>query len=260
MKKKPVKVITRLLLVITVLGFLFWGAITAFDHLKEIRQFQTSLRQTDFGISLPRGYTVHGIDVSHHQGIIDWQRVDSMHSGGVSFAFVFVKATEGITRQDPKFGRNWKELERTGLRRGAYHFFYPSRNSAAQAGNFIRTVKMRKGDLPPVVDIEHSNGKSRKHIRNSLSDYIKRIENHYKIKPIIYTNHSFYKDYLEGNFNDNPIWISYYTNKKDFLAECDYPWLIWQHSESGKVDGIRGKVDFNVFNGSLKELDKLRIP
>jgi len=260
MKKKPARVLARLFLVITVLGFLFWGITTAIDHLGRGNPFLKSYRHKDFGISIPSGYLVHGIDVSHHQGRIDWQKVDSMHSGGISFSFVFVKATEGITRQDPDFKRNWKALESTNLIRGAYHFFYPSRDPAEQADNFTRQVRLKKGDLPPVVDIEHSNGRNRKQVCKALSEYCLRMEKHYKIKPIIYTNHSFYTNYLQGCFDDYQLWISYYTSKKEFLAACDYPWLIWQHSESGTVDGIRGKVDFNVFNGSMKQLESLRIP
>ena len=213
-----------------------------------------SPKVSSFGILMPQGYTVHGIDVSKHQGKIDWQRVSRMKKDGIQLNFTFIKATEGITRQDDKFEINWKEAARSGLLRGAYHFYYPSRDADKQADNFISVVKLSKGDLPPVVDIEYSNGKSAKKICDDLKVFIKRLENKYETKPIIYTNTNFYNTYLKGNFDEYPLWIAGYFDHDRFYNEFNTDWILWQHSERGKVDGIRGTVDFNVFKGSLEKL------
>jgi lysozyme len=212
-----------------------------------------------FGILMPGGYAVHGIDVSKHQGTIDWKRVSRMRINGIWISFAFIKATEGITRQDQKFKTNWKQSAQNGLLRGAYHFYYPSRDADKQADNFIKMVTLTKGDLPPVADIEVSNGRSAEKIREGLNVFINRLEKHYKVKPIIYTNINFYNTYLKGSFEEYPLWIAGYFDHDRFYNEFNTPWVIWQHSEKGKVDGIKGNVDFNVFKGSLEKLRRMRI-
>jgi lysozyme len=206
---------------------------------------------------MPKGYTVHGIDVSKHQGKIDWKRVSRMKKDGIQISFTFIKATEGITRQDNKFETNWKQLGQNDILRGAYHFYYPSRDANKQADNFISTVKLSKGDLPPVVDIEYSNGRSAKKICEDLKVFCDRIEHQYSVKPIIYTNINFFNTYLKDSFDDYPLWIAGYFDHDRFYNEFNTPWIIWQHSEKGKVDGISGNVDFNVFKGSLEKLEDM---
>ena len=207
---------------------------------------------SSFGIIIPKGYTVHGIDVSKHQGKIDWERVSQMKKDGIRISFTFIKATEGITRQDNKFETNWKQAGRNDILRGAYHFYYPSRDADKQADNFIRMVKLSKGDLPPVVDIEYSNGRSAKTICEGLKAFCNRLEHEYSVKPIIYTNINFFNTYLKDSFDDYPLWIAGYYEHERFYNEFNTRWIIWQHSEQGKVDGIAGKVDFNVFRGSIE--------
>lgn len=210
-----------------------------------------------FGIIMPKGYRVHGIDVSKHQGTIDWKRVSQMKKNGIQLSYVFIKATEGITRQDSKFETNWKQSAQNGLIRGAYHFYYPSRDAAKQADNFIKMVKLTKGDLPPVIDIEQSNGKSARKICDDAKVFLDKLETHYKVKPIIYTNINFYNTYLIGYFDDYPLWIAGYFDHDRFYNEFKTSWIFWQHSESGNVDGIRGKVDFNVYKGDIAKLKKI---
>jgi len=214
---------------------------------------------TSFGILMPRGYSVHGIDVSKHQGQIDWKRVSRMEKNDIRISFAFIKATEGITRQDNQFDRNWEQSAKYGLMRGAYHFYYPSRDAGKQADNFIRMVKLGSGDLPPVVDIEYSNGKSKKKICDDLKVFLNRLEKKYGVKPVLYTNIHFYSTYLEGSFDAYPLWIAGYFEHDRFYNEFKTPWHFWQHSENGKVDGIRGSVDFNVFNGDIEKLKSICI-
>ncbi len=212
-----------------------------------------------FGIIMPQGYSVHGIDISKHQGSIDWKRVSRMKENGIHISFVFIKATEGISRQDNKFELNWKQSAQNGLLRGAYHFYYPSRDADKQADNFINIVKLLKGDLPPVVDIEYSNGRSPEKISEGLKVFMSRLEKYYGVRPIVYTNINFYNTYLIGNIDDYPLWIAGYFDHERFYNEFLTPWILWQHSEKGKVDGIRGNVDFNVFKGSLEKLKNVSV-
>jgi lysozyme len=212
-----------------------------------------------FGIIMPVGYTVHGIDVSKHQGEIDWKRVSNMQINNIRVSFAFIKATEGISRQDDKFEKNWKEAGQSGLLRGAYHFYYPSRDAGKQADNFIKMVSLRSGDLPPVVDIEHSNGRKKEKICADLHVFLNRLEKEYSVKPIIYTNINFFTLYLKDSFDEYPLWIAGYFDHDRFYNEFLSPWILWQHSESGKVDGIRGKVDFNVFKGDIEKLKNMTL-
>lgn len=210
-----------------------------------------------FGILLPSRYHVHGIDVSKHQGRIDWLRVKKMKSNGQHISFAFIKATEGITRQDKRFAYNWEQARKQGIVRGAYHFYYPSRNAGLQALNFMGQVKLLPGDLPPVVDIEHANGKGKKEIVKGLKTMLDDLETAYGQKPIIYSNVRFYETFLADNFQSYPLWIAGYFDHERFEDEFGYEWSFWQHSERGHVDGIKGMVDFNVFVGTEAGLKAL---
>jgi len=212
----------------------------------------------NFGVPVPRGYSLHGIDISHHQGRINWNEVACMDANGLKVSFVFLKATEGITRQDREFERNWRNVKKAGLLRGAYHFFHPSRDARLQADNFIAQVELTSGDLAPVLDIERSNGKSKKVITEGVRKWCEQIENHYGVKPIIYTSPGFYNKYLAGSFDDYPLWIAHYY--EDLPDIHHRPWHFWQHTDKARINGIAGMVDMNVFNGDPDDLQKLIIP
>ena len=94
-------------------------------------------------------YIVKGVDVSAYQGDIDWSTLEDQ---GVYFAFI--KATEGEDYTDDKFEENWKNIESTGIRRGAYMFWQFGEDGDKQAQYFIKTVSSGKNDLPPVIDLE----------------------------------------------------------------------------------------------------------
>ena len=251
-----IQILLRLLIIPACLFFIMLLVIKTPAWFNRLMSRENSVAPpvASFGIIMPKGYSVHGIDVSKHQGKINWRRVSMMNNKGIKVTFVFIKATEGITRQDDNFHTNWKQAGQHGILRGAYHFYYPSRDAEKQADNFLETVKLSKGDLPPVIDIEVSNGKSSEKIREGLKIFIGRLEKQYKLKPIIYTNISFYNSNLKGHFKEYPLWIAGYFDHDRFYNEFDTPWTFWQHSEKGKVDGIKGNVDFNVFNGNPDKL------
>jgi lysozyme len=209
----------------------------------------------NFGIKLPLRYTIHGIDVSHHNSKIDWHKVKHSIENKVEISFCFVKATEGEDLKDQDFMDNWREAKKKGLIRGAYHFYVPRANPVQQAQNFIESVVINKGDFVPVIDFE-TQGTSKRVRANLLSNvktFIKIIENHYGVKPIIYTNGHIYRNYVKGNFDEYPLWISDYDSQK-LEGYSNARLMIWQHSTTGKIDGIKGHVDFNVFVASKSHL------
>lgn len=213
------------------------------------------VRYPAFGIDLPVSYAIHGIDVSRYQHNIDWKAVQAMEDKKVKIGFAFIKATEGLGRVDNGFRKNWFNAKEALLPRGAYHFFVSSKSGKAQAENFIETVNLSKGDLPPVLDIETTNGASVADIQQRAKDWLVMIEKHYKVKPIIYTNVDFYENFLDGKFDEYPLWVAHYLVKDK--PRIKRKWTIWQHNEKGHVNGIDAFVDFNVFNGDSAAFKKL---
>ena len=199
------------------------------------------------------GYSVHGIDVSSYQGRIDWPEVARNR-----VRFAFIKASEGATLRDPRFVRNWREARAAGVLCGAYHYFLPNRDGKLQADLFARTVPLAPGDLPPVLDVEAANFHDVAVLRREVSRWLRLIEAHYGVRPILYSNHSFYKRHLAGHFDDYPLWLAHYEVERPTLPRSK--WIIWQHSDEAYVPGIRGVVDFNVFQGNFESLQALRIP
>ena len=118
-------------------------------------------------------------------------------------------------------------------------------------------MRLQKGDLPPVLDIEQANGASVTDLQQRVSDWLLMVEKKCKVKPIIYTNADFYKTFLAGRFDEYPLWVAHYFVKDK--PRIDRSWSFWQHNESGHVNGINSYVDFNVFNGDSAAFQKLLI-
>jgi lysozyme len=213
------------------------------------------VRYPGFGIDIPEQYQIHGIDVSRHQSTINWTDVKAMQIKKVKIGFAFIKATEGLGSVDEEFRNNWRQCGRSGLPRGAYHFFIASKSGKAQAENFIETVRFQKGDLPPVLDIETTNGASVEDIKQRAKDWLLRVEQYYKVKPVIYTNVGFYNSFLGADFDGYPLWIAHYLQKDK--PRIGRNWSFWQHNETGHVNGIDAYVDFNVFNGDSVQFRKM---
>lgn len=210
-----------------------------------------------FGIEIPTGYSIHGIDVSSYQQYIFWPSVKNMKEKNVEIGFAFIKATEGLLNTDKQFKRNWLKAQEAGITRGAYHFFLATKDGKAQALNFIKNVKLTKGDLPPVLDIEALYGVNPQTMRDRVKDFLDKIEETYHVKPIIYTNASFYNNYLGEAFDEYPLWVAHYFEKVNPGVNRD--WLFWQYNSTGKVNGIKAITDFNVFKGDSAEFENLLI-
>ncbi len=195
-----------------------------------------------------------GFDVSQYQGEINWKLADSVDNR-FPLDFVIIRATAGKDAVDAMFHQNWIQSSKTNLLRGAYHYYRPDENSLEQAQNFIATVKLKKGDLPPVLDIEQvPRNQPMDSLRAGLKRWLKTVGTHYGVKPVIYSGESFYKDYLRDHFDGYPFWIANYNF---FVESINSEWMFWQFSEKGTIPGIRGPVDMNIFNGSLDELGRM---
>jgi lysozyme len=209
------------------------------------------------GVARAHGMPVQGIDISKYQGDIDWDRV---RAAGVRFAYL--KVSEGGDHVDHTFYDNWEAARRAGVPRGAYHFMYWCRLASEQAVWFTQAVPQDKTQLPPVLDLEwngHSKTCPKKIPREDALEKIRLMldimELHTGKKPIIYTDITFHKDVLEGQFNNHSYWL------RSVAAEPHEryrhrPWLFWQYTATGRVPGIKGDVDRNVFYGSEKDWER----
>lgn len=207
----------------------------------------------------PEGYEIHGIDISHYQGKIDWEYLHSNAMiAGYPIRFVFMKATEGASRVDPGFKDNFFQAHEYGFIRGAYHFWSNKSSARAQAYFYLENVHLTNGDLPPVLDIEHKPAdQSIESFQMDVLTWLHIVEDKYHVKPIIYTYFRFKEQYLNAPvFDDYPYWIAhYYVDKVEYKGE----WKFWQHTDAGRLPGIKGNVDLNIYNGSYYDLLQLTI-
>lgn len=192
--------------------------------------------------------TIRGIDVSTHQKKIYWSKVSNVD-------FVFIKATEGATLKDDRFAQNWDSVIKNGITHGAYHFYRPNVSPESQFENFKSVVKLEPGDLPPVLDAEVGSRNHTK-LKNDFKKWLKMAEEHYGVTPIIYCNYGFWKLYFnDPYFSKYPLWIAnYVTSDIDTVVK---DWHFWQHTCYGKINGISGHVDQNLFNATQYNLDDI---
>ncbi len=206
----------------------------------------------------PEGYEIHGIDISHYQGKIDWDRLSRAMIEQCPVRFVVIKATEGSGMIDENFNENFKNAKDYGFVRGAYHFWSNKSSARSQAYYFLKKVHLEDGDLPPVLDVEHKPAKmSIEEFQMNVLTWLHIVEDKYHVKPIIYTYYKFKEAYLnDARFDDYPYWIAhYYVDKVEYKGK----WKFWQHTDAGKLSGIKGSVDFNIYNGSYYDLRQLTI-
>lgn len=206
----------------------------------------------------PEGFEIHGIDISHYQGKIDWELLKNAMIKGCPVRFVIIKSTEGSSRLDENFRENFNQARDFGFIRGVYHFWSNKSTAREQAYYFLDQVHLTDGDLPPVLDIEHKPAdKSVEDFQRDVLTWLHIVEDKYHVKPIIYTYYKFKEQYLSAPvFEDYPYWIAhYYVDKVQYKGK----WKFWQHTDVGKLPGIKGYVDFNIYNGSYYELKQLCI-
>jgi lysozyme len=169
-----------------------------------------------------------------------------------------IKATEGATKVDENFEDNFYQAREYGFTRGAYHFYSVYSSAKTQAAFFMRKVKLENGDLPPVLDVENKpKNQTDEEFKQSILEWLDIIEQHYGVKPIIYTYFKFKMRYLNDSvFDAYPYWIAHY-----YVDSLEYqgPWKFWQHTDVGRLPGVKGNVDFNIYNGSYYDLRQMTI-
>ena len=207
----------------------------------------------------PQGYEIHGIDISHHQGEIDWEKLCDAKIMDYPLRFVIIKSTEGSTILDKRFRENFTNARKCGFVRGAYHFWSVKSSARKQAFYFLDKVHLTEGDLPPILDIEQKRPEqSVEEFQQDVLQWLHIVEDRYHVKPIIYTYHKFKESYLnDPKFDDYPYWIAhYYVEKIEYQGQ----WKFWQHTDVGRLPGIDRYVDLDVYNGSYYDLLNLCIP
>jgi lysozyme len=182
----------------------------------------------------------YGVDVSAHQGRIDWAKVRTDH-----IRFAYIKATEGSDHVDRRFAENWSGASSAGIRVGAYHFFTLCTPGAAQAENFLRTVQLTPGSLPPALDLELAgNCKARPDaptVEHEVSAFVDAVESRTGRPMMFYVGDEFSERYPFATRSGHERWI------RRFLRHpSERTWSIWQVDSYAHVNGVHGKVDLDV--------------
>lgn len=202
-------------------------------------------------------FPIRGLDVSHHQGFIRWD--DVARSG--EYRFVWIKATEGGDFVDPRFRENLEGAASVGLYVGAYHYFTLCRPAEDQAAHFlsVATQSAPPRPLPLAIDLEHEGNcragrPPNEKIQSEIRAFLREVRSSQGAPPVIYTTREFYAAHLRSLLGDHPLWL-----RDVFLHPRDldgHPWQIWQYASRGRVDGIEGFVDLNVFAGDEADFSR----
>jgi lysozyme len=201
----------------------------------------------------PQGETIRGMDVSSYEASIDW---GAAREAGIQFAFI--RASDGRQYVDPKFASHWEGAKTAGVIRGAYQFFRPEQDPIAQADLLLQAIgSLEAGDLPPVIDVEVSGGRSRAQVAAAIRAWVDHVTAAIGRPPIVYTGQYAWADLTgSADVTTSPLWLAQYTT-----AACPYlpspwtQWSFWQTTDSGSVAGVPGSgLDLDVFNGSRADL------
>jgi lysozyme len=203
----------------------------------------------------PVRFPVWGVDVSHHQGSIDWSAVASEQR----IRFAYVKATEGAAFTDHEFERNWREARGAGLRVGAYHFFSFCSSGADQARHFLSVVPTDPGALPPALDVEDGVGcperPGRAALLREISSWCRMVETALGKRPVVYVTRESYRTLIAGSGIENRLWV------RDLVREPRPPrgedWAFWQFHARGRIRGIGRSVDLDAYRSELGPFEEL---
>lgn len=199
------------------------------------------------------GPTVAGIDVSYYQENIAWKRV---RRAGIRYAFI--RASDGLDRADERFAQNWSGAKRAGVLRGAYQYFRPDQDPLVQADLLVNMLASDPGELPPVIDVETDGGKKPAELVARVQIWVERVRAKLGVEPIIYTGPEFWRDRAKSaDMTSQRLWIAHYTRGCPTVPAPWQKWTFWQHTDNGRVPGIEGPVDLDLFAGTLEELRAL---
>jgi lysozyme len=196
-----------------------------------------------FNIAIPTNKKSVGIDVSHHQGDIAWDKLAAKGAVEPSIDFVFIKATEGLNHIDSDFEYNYTELNKLEIPSGAYHFFLPNRSSIQQANHFLKETERKYFALPPVLDVE-IEGTSTTSLTDSVRVWLNHIESKTGKRPLIYCPWHFYNTIFNTNFENYKFWVARYSAQIDFKKHSNI--IYWQFTDQADLPYHQTKVDVNV--------------
>jgi lysozyme len=229
---------------------LFALGIAAFFYFREITDTLVESPH-HFRKTVPPGYAAIGIDVSHHQGKIDWEELLEKKGFDTIIDFVYCKVTEGDDHLDTQYERNRTELNDRGVLNGAYHYFSTKRPPRPQAAHFLAHWKKRDIDLPPVLDVE-DEGLSDNDLIAKMKIWLEEVEKGSGLRPVIYTSLSFYETKFRNKLPGYKFWLAAYSRQPLYMPD---PAVIhWQYSETGRLPGIKNEVDLNVSKLNMNEV------
>ena len=207
---------------------------------------------------------VPGIDVSHHQGVIDWSQV-----AGSGQRFAIAKATEGRTFVDPNYAFNKTGAEMSGLVFGAYHFAQPdggANDAILEADHFVDTAQLEPGDLVPVLDIERTGGLSQGQVTQWILTWLNRVTERVGVRPMVYTSpHGWATRTGDttavADAGYSLLWVAHWNVSSPTVPGANWSgngWTFWQYGNCGTIPGIDGCVDVDWYEtGSF---DPVTIP
>ncbi len=203
----------------------------------------------------PHRFPVLGVDVSHHQGAIDWRALASEER----IRFAYVKSTEGGDWTDPAFERNWREARRQGLRVGAYHYFTFCTPGADQARHFLSVVPLDPEALPPALDVESGGNCTKPPPRDALlreiSVWLLAVEAALGKRPIVYVTGESYRTLISGSGIENQLWIRDLVREP--RPERGEEWTFWQFYSRGRIRGVTRAVDLNAYRSESGPFERL---
>jgi lysozyme len=242
-KKHKLKIRLFVFLSLVLMGYVGYKFILS--YIKNLQK--TTVETLE---NLNKNY-IFGIDISHYNGNIQW---DQIKTSKFPIQFVFIRSTMGNNGIDKQFSKNYSKAKEAGYLVGVYHYYRPNENSAQQFNHFNSIYTYKKGDLPPVLDIEELGKNGEENLRKGLVNFLKLIEVNWGIKPIIYTGRTFYLSYIENHFKNYPLWIAAYSGEQRVNL---IQWEFYQFTEQLKIKGIQSAVDGNYFKGNLQDLKKM---
>lgn len=235
---------SEFLLIITLVLVLVIGIIS--------RPLLVSSQPTSEAANVTNTEVIQGIDVSHDQGDINWTQV--VNSG---VQFVYHKATDGITWQDPMFDKNIQQLSDLKVDIGPYHFFEAEDDPHKQAQNLLATIQGKPLTLAPMVDVEITQNQTSGQIQQRLKAWLEIVQQATGCTPIIYSYKDFWQENIGPEFNDYPFWLADYSEEMDAPQGIENL-ILWQFSETGQIPGITGNVDRDRLLSGKSEMTALR--
>ncbi len=203
------------------------------------------------------GPTVKGIDVSVYQGSVGWAQVKA---GGWEYAYI--RVSDGLDYPDSKFATNWPGAKSAGVIRGAYQFFRPGQDPTMQADMMVSKITaaggLQPGDLPPVLDIEVTDGQASSTIQAHAKTWLQEVEKKTGVKPIVYTA-NFMSSAIGTALAGWTLWVANYGATCPLMPSGWTSWKFWQNADNGTIPGISGATDTDLFNGTKTQLMSLTI-